>query len=508
MAVVAGDRVAGSRFRVVPATIAVPSLGLDVRVTVIGLLIGMLVIAGMVAESSPVTTAGAGVALAAAVFYPPVGLVALSFLAPLRMPLVIPPPGLNSVLVAAIILGCILRLPSERLLPPSSRRALRIGAPVVIAGGFLLYATIQQLPEMATGYASDAAHDIGYLFYQLATGFGAIIAAGMVIRGRSPYPYLVALLVATLFAGVLAIITADEVPFARLENLIPPTDGDGRATGPFGNPNAFGQLIAYGMTLALGLIVIASRWRYRVPLALVSAVLGYALFISLSRGALAALAAGVIVIAFFRSRRTGIATILIAAVLAAIIYPAFVSWRLTNLEGAADRAAYQQLADSDGGRLEAVLAAPALFALSPVFGIGFGQYKFMTAQVTENRLSIVAHNWYGTVFAEQGLLGVALWGLLLLSVVVALRRRPPPQQQTGAAVLASIVAGSFFLQPPTQFQLAALPVIVITAALVGVWKRGDADIEVGPPVPTPPRRLPFAQRRGKRQAGAAVRTTA
>lgn len=486
MAVALRDDISARRAWPRGARVALPAVGSDVRITIAGLLIGAGTIGGMLAGSSLMTTAAAGAALLAAVVSPPIGLVALSFLGPLRMPLVIPPPGLYTILVAAIILGAVMRLPRERLLPASSGRALRIGAPLVIAAGFLLYALLQQLPEMATGYASEAAHDIGFLFYQLATGFGAIIAAGMVIRGRSPYPYLTALLAAALFASLLAIVTADGIPFSRLQNLIPLSDGDGRATGPFGNPNSFGQFLGYAATLAIGLTVFARRWRYRVPLIATIVVFGYGMFISLSRGGIAALVAGVIVLAFTRSRRTGIVTAVAALVLALVVYPAFVQSRLTTLEGTANQAAQQTLAQSDGGRLEAVLAAPSLFALSPVFGIGFGQYKFMAPQVTENHVSLVAHNWYGTVFAEQGLLGVALWGLLMISVIVAIRRRPDPGRSVGLGVFASLAVGSFFLQPPTLFQLSVLPIIAVTAAIVGVWG-GQGRPPKGAPAPVPPR---------------------
>jgi O-antigen ligase len=499
MAVALRDRARPGRPWAPGLQVPVPALGPDARVAIAGLLIGAGIIGGMVAESSPATTAAAVIALAAAVLHPPIGLVTLAFLAPLRMPLVIPPPGLNSALVGAIVLGCIVRLSRERLLPEASGRAIRIGAPVILAGGFLLYVLFQQLPEMATGYASAAAHDIGFLFYQIATGFGAIVAAALVIRGRSPYPYLLALMLASAFAGVLAIITVDELPFARLEHLIPPSDGDGRATGPFGNPNAFGQLLAYATTLAVGLAVAARRWRYRLPLIALVAVYGYAMYVSLSRGSLVALAAGLIVLGFTKGRRMGVATMVAAAVIALVVYPVFVETRLQSIEGSLSPQATAALAGSDGARLDAVLAAPALFALSPVFGIGFGQYKFMSALVTENHISIVAHNWYGTVFAEQGLLGVVLWGAFMVSVLVALRRRPHPQRMIGTAIMGAFLAGSFFLQPPTQFQLSALPVIAVTAAIVGLWGF-ERPSEGRSPAARPPRRPVRRVRLGSRPA--------
>jgi O-antigen ligase len=156
-------------------------------------------------------------------------------------------------------------------------------------------------------------------------------------------------------------------------------------------------------------------------------------------------------------------------VLVILGYPLFVEWRLTTEAGSASAAAAAELAGSDQSRFSAILAGPALFAMSPIFGIGFGQYQYMSALVTDQGAGLVAHNWYGTVLAEQGLLGIVVWLLMLVAVATWLRSRQARPRSIGFAVFGAFVVGCLFLQPPTSFQMTVLPAIVLTGTLVGDW---------------------------------------
>jgi O-antigen ligase len=159
---------------------------------------------------------------------------------------------------------------------------------------------------------------------------------------------------------------------------------------------------------------------------------------------------------------------------------------MTTLIGDTAAGAQLNLSDSDGGRLEAILAGPALFALSPIFGIGFGQYRFMAPQVTDGGAGMVAHNWYGTVLAEQGIVGVILWSLLLITVVVWMRRRPSAPRRVGIAMLSAACFGSLFTMPPQHYQTGFVPAMVLTAALVANWSRGTARETARRPLPSAP----------------------
>jgi O-antigen ligase len=426
-----------------------------------GLAIAGAIIAGMFVESGVVTAVAAAAALLGALLFPPLGLIVLAIMGALRAPGVVPAPGFIVILVVMILLGCVYRL-------PTSRTRLRSSVPLKLLLAFVLYAFVQQVPELAAGYAGAQGHDIGYLFLQLLTGVGIIIAAGLVLRGRSPYPFLAALLVSATIAAVLGILAANAAG-GGLANLLSPVAEGVRASGPFGNPNNYGQLLAYAIVLAAGLFVIAYSFRLRAGLLAIAGICAYAMSLSLSRGAIATLLAGLVVLAFARSRALGFAAASIALALVLVGYPLFLESRLTTDEGSASSAAVAELAASDEGRLSAILAGPELFAMSPVFGIGFGQYKYMSALVTEQGAGLVAHNWYGTVLAEQGILGIVLWVAMLVGVAGWLRTRPPRPRLIGLAMLGAVIVGCMFLEPPTSFQTSTVVMIVLTGALVAEW---------------------------------------
>jgi len=448
--------------RPVPARDAAePRSSVD-RGLLIALAIGAAIVAGIALGVAPLQIAASVLALIAAVASPPVGLAVLAFMAPLKSPPAIPAPGFNTLLVIAILLGSIYRLPIDR---PSLRPSL----PILLLLGFILYATAQQVPALASGYSDAQSHHIGYLFIQLATLAGVVLAAAMVLRGRSPVPFLVAGLLGALIAAVLAIAIA-MLPAGSVGSLVDYPDATSRPVGPFGDPNYFSLFQATAIAASLGVAVISRSRRIRIVLVSVAAVLGLGIVIALSRAALVALAAGIIVLAFTRSRRFGFATLATLAVLALVAYPLFLEQRLAADAGALSLAQQSVgLQRSDESRLAAALVGPQMWATSPIFGIGFGEYPLTTARFIG--YSIESHNWYMNVLAEQGLVGVALWLPMLAAVGLRLYRLAPTPKVVGVAVFVTYIVGSAFLQPPLSVQTSAFAVIAVVAALIGDWSR-------------------------------------
>ena len=181
--------------------------------------------------------------------------------------------------------------------------------------------------------------------------------------------------------------------------------------------------------------------------------------------------AGLVSLAFGRSRKAGIVATAIGVGLVLFIYPLFVDWRLTNILDRTSASSLASQAAADEGRLTGALAGPALFASSPLFGVGFGQFSYMAVTLGASEFRIAAHDWYMNVLGEMGLVGVILWGALMLAVIVRMIPRPALARGIGFAVFGSVAVGSFFGEPPTSFQTAVLPVIVLTAVLVGDWSR-------------------------------------
>jgi O-antigen ligase len=278
----------------------------------------------------------------------------------------------------------------------------------------------------------------------------------------------------------MAIIMADGSSGEYFANLITESDVETRARGPFGNPNAFGQFLAYGCTLAAAWFVTTHSARLRWGLLAITGVLAYALWLSLSRGAAATLLAGLVALAFTRGRAAGMAAAAVALLLVVVGYPLLVEQRLTVEAGTT-----AGLSSSDAARLGALLAAPAILAMSPVFGVGFGQYRYAHALLTDQPDGLFAHNWYATVLAEQGFLGLFLWLGLIIAIGLALWRRPADPRTFGGAMLCAFAVGCLFLQPPTSFRISIIPAIVVTAALVAAWDRQSA--------PRPPEARPAAR---------------
>jgi O-antigen ligase len=440
-----------------------------VAVLAAGAAISMGILAGMALQSTPIIVGASLVAIVAAVAAPPLGLVILAFMAALQSPL-LPAPGFNAFLVGAILLGWVYRLPIDR-------PRLSVGAPLFLLVAFILYVFVQQLPEMASGYLGPQAYLVASLFIQLMTVAGAALAGSVVLSGRDPYPFLAALLMSATFAAALAILAGAGALGHPLDRLISRPDEISRAVGPFGNPNYFGQYLA--SAIALGAAWFLARRSKRSAWLLVGSVLvtATAIALTMSRGGFIALFAALVALAFLRSRRLGAAAVVVGVLLTLLVYPAFVDWRLgTNTSGSGAIAA--ALARSDEGRLGGVLAGLPLFAASPIFGVGFGHYSFMAITLAGSPVPIAAHNWYLNVLGELGLVGIAVWALLLLAVAIRLRSSHPVARSIGVAVFATLVVGSLFLEQPTSFQTSALTVLVLTAVLVADW--GPPTMEQAP----------------------------
>jgi len=424
-----------------------------------------LILAGMALNNGVLTTGGSVAAFAAAIISPPTGLAVLAFMTPLKSPTVIPAPGFNTLLVCALLLGCVYRLPIDR-------PRLRPGLAMLLLLAFVAYVGVQQLPAFAAGYTDPDSRRVGYLFVQLATLVGVALAAAFVLRGRPVAPFVVAGVIGAVIGAVLA-IAVYVLPAGSVTNLVDLTDPTARVVGPFGDPNYFALFLATTIAACLAAIVIAGSRSLRLVLLAASTVLGIAFLIAFSRGALVALVAGAVALAFTRGRRAGLVTAGLVAVLALVVYPLYFEWRLAADAGV--RSAEQvavALGRSDESRLAAALAGPQMFLTSPIFGIGFGQYPLLSGRFTG--YAIESHNWYMNVLAEQGLVGVALWLPMMGAVALALVRSAYAARAIGLAVFVTYAVGSVFLQPPLSVQTSAFTVLVVVAALVGDWSRFDA----------------------------------
>ena len=410
--------------------------------------------------SGVATMLGSVIVLAAALVSPLTGLIALTFMAPFPRPLVIPTPGLYVAILGAILLGAILRLPIERprLRAPS--------LPVIFGGAFLFYFVAYFGAQVLDGPATVArSNAIASSFSQVLTGILTFVTASLILRGRSPYPVLAAALISAVLAaaaGFAQSIGAEGL-FGGLvgrEDLINRTAVD-RATGPFLDPNYYGAYLAAMTMLAIACVVSARTLRHRIVLLATSAIVGLAMVLTLSRGALAASVAGITVMAFVRGVRTGVAVIMLVVLIAVVAWPMFAEVRYAGRPELSSGGLSSQLETSD--RTGAWLAGTDVFLSSPVFGVGWGRL------VEESERGIAAHNWYITILAETGIVGFLLWALFILAIAVALRRRTLEARMVGYSVLAAWLVASLFIEAPVVYGSAGPVLIVLAAALFGEW---------------------------------------
>ena len=188
-----------------------------------------------------------------------------------------------------------------------------------------------------------------------------------------------------------------------------------------------------------------------------------------SRGAIVAGFAAIAAVVWLRNRRLAVAIVGLGIVGAVLVYPAFVQWRLTNELGDASDAGYVAMTESDDARLNASLAGPAMFAAEPIFGVGFGQFVEKSRRDLRSRHRDQCPQ---LVCQRPGRTGndrrIAL-------------ARGDRRDDRGAAHAAWGRPGgrdrdvhhdrrrSNFLELPESFQLAAIPAVILIAALVADW---------------------------------------
>ena len=421
---------------------------------VAGIIAGALMV-GLLNDNPTVIMAAAAGSVLTAIVSPAVGLTIFAMVAPMIGRPVFPAPGYPVIMAGAIVLGCIYRLPIER-------RQIRVGLPIALGFAFMLYVFIQQLPNTLALYSGESGRDLGALFFKLVTATLTAIGAALVMRERRPFPYLAALLLSAVAASVVAIVMfGQETVGPPISNLAPLGAGD-RPSGTFADPNYFGIFVASAIILAVAWF---AGWHWgavRVILLAALAVMIGGLIVSQSRSALVTALSGVVVVAFTRSRRAGLVVVIASFVIGLLALPLLIEWRLENSLGAAAALGAAGLTGSDSWRLGSVLAGPELFLTSPLFGVGLGRFEALAG--------VASHNWFMTVLAEHGLIGLSLWLAFLFSVARALWRRPRFARTVGFGALAAIVAGSMFLEPPREDQSSVLIIIAIVAALVADWR--------------------------------------
>jgi O-antigen ligase len=275
---------------------------------------------------------------------------------------------------------------------------------------FLGAATLLSLAVNALSPPSYFSLHRGFVAFTKLLGSVAWFVATFALLQRNPRHHVaVAAAISVAVATAFAVVALhDAVAFASH-----------RQSGPFQNPNLFGNYLVFNACLGLALrrSPLAARWpgwEWLVlgPVGLIAS----GIVTTGSRGSLlaAALAGGWIAASAVQfSRRDGL--LAAGAVVATAGGASMIVWL------AAPSLAGRFLSTENlSGRLNLWRTAVDAFQSSPLFGIGYGQYQEFL--VSQGGREIGAHNTYLLYAAETGLLGlVVLLGLLATVVRDAFR---------------------------------------------------------------------------------------
>ncbi|HVS32602.1 MAG TPA: O-antigen ligase family protein [Thermoanaerobaculia bacterium] len=247
-----------------------------------------------------------------------------------------------------------------------------------------------------------------------------------------------------------------------------------------GNRNDVGNFLVAPALCAMAMFCVAGRPRSRAMALAVLVVLAGGIVVSNTITAIAAFAAAVIPLAFLRSRKEGLAALLLVAVAAtaAVTASAPLRQRLAALRQAVERRAWDDLLTR---RLVAFLAAGEMIQRNPLTGIGPGLFRkeYFDHRIiaAEKHLGTLddggspdvfeeAHNDHLQVAAESGLPGYALF-VMAMAGLARLSWRAPPSAEI-VRLLAAPLAISLFVLALAQSPLRLAVTIGTYSYLAGI----------------------------------------
>jgi O-antigen ligase len=209
-----------------------------------------------------------------------------------------------------------------------------------------------------------------------------------------------------------------------------------RVNSLFYDPSIYGRFLVVALLVALAVLVFGPWRRHDVLLTLTVALLWIGLFLSFSQSSFLALIVGVLVACVLRWRHGAPAVAGAAAVLALALGMAFS--HPAGTRQALDSSSEQGLNRATRGRFDLVKNGLRIALDHPVVGVGVGGFtKAYRARVAlpPRAKTPASHNTPVTVAAEAGIVGLGLFGWLVVTGALV------PFSRTGARVPIVRVAG-------------------------------------------------------------------
>jgi O-antigen ligase len=340
-------------------------------------------------------------AMGAIVIWPRVGLLVLPVVTPFLAWLPrIPVPGVNilNILVFSVFFFWALRRVLAR--QPLFRKN-RLG---IVFGLILAVAALSIVRGAAfpTGFTYDA-HDAGIELFRAAMTFALYFVSLSMARGRRDR-----VLVATAVVLGLFVEAAWTIRLGR--------NGHGaRAIGSFGQSNELGAFLAMYTCFAAALMLGTRNLLARLFLLTTVLAGGYAIVLTLSRGAFLAVLAGLAFVGL-RSSRWLLAAFVLVLATSPLWAPDYLKQRVLNSEVEVQGSDQATIDMASQIRVDTWRAILQIVSEHPLEGVGFnglgevlpGAGLALGVEVVET-----AHNTYLRFLGEMGVFGLALFVFLL-----------------------------------------------------------------------------------------------
>jgi O-antigen ligase len=315
-----------------------------------------------------------------------------------------------------------------------ARRASDVAArvlPWLLAGFLVLYA-------LQSAYSSDLSKATETVAFFLVP-FAVMLALLLEVRWTSN---LLTALFAIVFAEGLLFVAVGAVQFATRDLFWNPTLISGnevhvyfRVNSLFWDPNVFGRYLMLAVLAATAYMVWTERSERAIAAAVGCVVLIAGLTLSFSQSSIFALLAGLIALV---ALRWGVRWALGAGAVFAIGAVA------TVLAAGVEPTSSHSLEVRSSGRVTLIKGGLELARDRPVWGYGSGSFQNEFAQryldVDEPEGGAISHSEPVTVAAEQGGLGLIVYGALVLTGLVALLGAAPLIPAPRGALVACFVA--------------------------------------------------------------------
>lgn len=304
--------------------------------------------------------------------------------------------------------------------------------------------------DVTEGYVKDVAVVLVALAFLLHRGaFEAMTVTA---------PVTLALIAALGLARYLGVELPQEAHgFAQIH------PGNGRFSGPIGDPNFFGALLAFATPLAIFQSYNARGAARLVGWGLVLVLLLFGLAATQSRGGMLALLVGCALLTLSMSRPQIVVTALMGVLAVVAVSATLSEAQMDRIRGVADLAVQGGTIDrATEGRLASWRVAWETFLEHPLLGIGPGNFN-LYYQDLALELGLIfrgegrsAHSLYLEQLAEVGVIGLAVFLLMIFVGALSTIRAVRIAQDAGArhyarhyaafgAAMASYLAAMVFL---------------------------------------------------------------